>query len=94
MRASSAVNNLDVSNSLYANPSQAQFSPAAQGQNNIIRVIYPLPAILPILAGTTTATIAPVRNGQVNSGGIWTHILMGISVFRTEPFGGGGGSTC
>ena len=57
VRASDSVNNLDVSSSLYANPSQAQFSPAAQGKNNIIRVLYPLPAIMPILAGTTTATM-------------------------------------
>lgn len=94
VRASNAVNNLDVSNSLYANPTQAQFAPAPQGQNNIIRVIYPLPAILPVLAGTTTATIAPIRNGQTVSGGIWTHILMGIAVFRTEPYGSGGGLSC
>lgn len=94
VRASNAVNNLDVSNSLYANPGQAQFTPAALGQNNIVRIIYPLPAILPILAGVTTATIAPVRTGQVTYGGIWTHILMGVSVFRTEPYGAGGGSTC
>ncbi len=94
VRASNAVNNLDVSNSLYSNPSSAQFSPAPQGQNNIIRVIYPLPAILPVLAGNTTATIAPIRNGQVVNGGIWTHILMGIAVFRTEPYGAGGGATC
>lgn len=94
VRQSSAVNNLDVSNSLYQNPSQAQFSPAPAGQNNIIRIIYPLPALLPILTGSTNQTIAPVRNGQVTYGGIWTHILMGIAVFRTEPYGGGGGSTC
>lgn len=94
VRASNAMNNLDVSNSLYANPSSAQFSPAPQGQNNIIRILYPLPAILPVLAGTTNATIAPIRNGQVVSGGIWTHILMGIAVFRTEPYGAGGGSSC
>lgn len=94
VRASNAMNNLDVSNSLYSDPSSAQFSPAPQGQNNIIRIIYPLPAILPVLTGTTNATIAPNRAGQASSGGIWTHILMGIAVFRTEPYGAGGGTTC
>ena len=96
MRQSNAFNNLDVTNSLYQNPGQAQFSPAPQGQNNIIRIIYPLPAILPVLSGNTTATITNNRaaTNQTLVNGIWTHLLMGIAVFRTEPYGSGGGSTC
>ena len=96
VRQSNAFNNLDVTNSLYQNPGQAQFSPAAQGQNNIIRIIYPLPAILPVLSGNTTATITNNRaaTNQTMVNGIWTHLLMGIAVFRTEPYGSGGGSTC
>lgn len=94
VRASNAVNNFDVSNNLYMNPGNAQFTPAAQGQNNIIRIIYPLPAILPVIWGNTTASMKVDRTGQVQTGGLWTHILMGTAVFRTEPFGGGGGSTC
>ena len=96
VRQSNAFNNVDVTNSLYQNPTQAQFSPAAQGQNNIIRIIYPLPAILPVLTGNTRSTITNNRaaTNQTQTNGIWTHILMGIAVFRTEPYGTGGGSTC
>jgi Flp pilus assembly protein TadG len=94
VRQSSAVNNFDESNSLYQNPNQAQFSPASQGQNNIIRVIYPMQAIMPIISGFNNSSISGNRAGQVQYNGAWTHILMGISVFRTEPYGGGGGGTC
>ena len=94
VRQSTAINNLDESNALYKDPTKAQFAPAPAGQNNIIRVIYPLPAVLPILSGYGNATIGNNRAGQVQIQGTWTHILMGIAVFRTEPYGSGGGSSC
>lgn len=94
VRQSTAMNNLDASNALYMDPSQAQFAPAPAGQNNIIRVIYPLPAVLPILSGYNNASIGNNRAGQVQINGTWMHILMGIAVFRTEPYGSGGGSSC
>ena len=95
VRASSGVDNLDVSNSLYQNPSSAQFSPAAQGQNNIIRIIYPLPVILPTMMGSTTSSMKIIRGkNDAQVSGAWKHILMGIAVFRTEPYGGGGGNSC
>ena len=95
VRASSNNNNLDVSNTLYQDPTQAQFAPAAQGQNNIIRIIYPLPTILPTMMGSTTSSMKIIRGkNDAQVSGAWKHILMGIAVFRTEPYGGGGGNSC
>lgn len=84
----------DVTNALYQNPGSAQFSPAPAGGNNVIRVIYPLPAIMPVLSGYSPTEIAVNRAGQVQYNGMWTRILMGVSVFKTEPYGTGGGGTC
>ena len=95
VRASSNNNNLDVSNTLYQNPSQAQFAPAAAGQNNIIRIIYPLPTILPVMMGSTTSNMKIIHGkNDAQVSGAWKHILMGIAVFRTEPYGSGGGNSC
>lgn len=94
LRQSDAMNNLDVSDSLYQNPGGAKFEPAPAGQNNVLRVIYPLPAILPVLFTLPNGSVGVNRAGQVQYGGKWTHMLMGVSVFRTEPYGAGGGSSC
>jgi len=53
----------------------------------VMRVIYPLPAILPISFATTTS---PTRVGLVNDAptavGVWSHLLLATEVFETEPY--------
>jgi Flp pilus assembly protein TadG len=90
----SNLNNVDETNTLYQDPTQAQFTPATSGQNNIIRVIYPMTAIMPIITGFSNGSIGVNHAGQVQYNGVWSHIIMGTSVFRTEPYGSGGGGTC
>lgn len=78
--------NVDTTNALYANPSNAVFQPGAAGQVNVVRVIYPLPVYLSILNGFGASSIQASRAGQTIVDGIWTRIIMGISVFKVEPF--------
>ena len=86
VRASSDFSNADTTNALYANPTSAQFTPGSAGQVNIVRVIYPMPVFLAVLGGTNTNAIQANRTGQVLLSGSWVHILMGIAVFKTEPY--------
>lgn len=78
--------NVDTTNALYANPSNAVFQPGAAGQINVVRVIYPLPVYLSILNGFGASSVQVSRAGQTVVDGIWTRIIMGIAVFKVEPF--------
>ncbi len=78
--------NVDTTNALYANPANAVFQPGAAGQINVVRVIYPLPVFLSVLNGFGASTVQPSRAGQTLVDGVWTRIIMGIAVFKVEPF--------
>lgn len=78
--------NVDTTNSLYANPGNAVFQPGAAGQINVVRVIYPLPVYLSILNGFGASSIRPNRAGQTLVDGVWSRVIMGISVFKVEPY--------
>ena len=78
--------NSAVTTKLYANPASATFEPGVAGQINVVRVIYPLPVYLSILSGFSVSQIKVSHAGQTFVNGIWTRVIMGISVFRVEPF--------
>jgi Flp pilus assembly protein TadG len=78
--------NLDTTNALYADPSKAVFQPGGPGDVNVVRVIYPQPVYLSILSGFGASSIQTSRAGQAIVDGVWTRIIMGISVFKVEPY--------
>lgn len=51
-----------------------------------MRVIYPLPVYLSILNGFGASSIRPNRAGQTLVDGVWSRVIMGISVFKVEPY--------
>ena len=71
--------------------SATTFCPGAPGDIVIVRVIYPLPAIMPILTGSATSAVGVLRAGMVNdvpgnSG--WKQLILGTAIFQNEPYDG------
>lgn len=77
----------DTSSAFYTSGYARQFCMGAPGDIVIVRVAYPMPVFLPIIAGWST--IAPVRGGLVNdvpNKPGWYHLLVGTAVFQNEPY--------
>jgi Flp pilus assembly protein TadG len=64
----------------------AQFAPGAAGKINVVRVMYPLPVFTPALPGFTAATTQRNQAGEYLYDGGWKRIIMGVAVFKVEPF--------
>ncbi len=67
------------------------FCPGSPGDIVIVRVIYPMPVIVPVLVRSPTASVSVLRTGTVNdvpgnSG--WKQLLLGTAVFQNEPYDG------
>jgi Flp pilus assembly protein TadG len=79
----------DTSADFWQAGSTQQFCPGGEGDIVIVRVIYPLPAILPALTGTIksfgTSHAGLVDTVPNNAG--WKQLLIGTAVFQNEPFG-------
>ncbi len=74
----------DTANDFYKSNSN-EFCPGQPGQIVVVRVAYPLPAILPInLFNRTAGVVSDVPNLPGNY-----HILMGIALFQEENYSGG-----
>ena len=85
----SAFATLDVANDFYASTATRLFCPGRSGAITIVRVAYPMPVYLPTIVGTTNAAIQMLTAGLVS--GVpgttgYSHLLLGTSVFQTEPF--------
>jgi Flp pilus assembly protein TadG len=82
----------DLTKGFYMTPGTMKYCPGAPGDIVIVRVVYPMPVYLSVIAGMTTGSVHKVTTGLENDGsGTLAHVLMGTSVFRTEPFTGFGG---
>jgi Flp pilus assembly protein TadG len=89
VRTAASFGAANTSNTFYENPSATQFCPGGPQTITIVRVAYPMPVFLPILADLTSATFGQVTAGLVNdipNDPGWKHLLLGISVFQTEPY--------
>lgn len=75
------------------------YNAGCAGQIIVMRILYPMPVYLPLLAATSIATLRVETGGQTNytssdgSAGM-KHMLMATSVFRNEPFPKPTGSAC
>lgn len=89
VRTATAFASADTSNDFYLNPASTQFCPGAPGTIVIVRVAYPMPVFLPIIAGFSNAGIHQVTTGLIsdvpNNPGM-KHLLLGTAVFQTEPY--------
>lgn len=66
-------------------PTTAVFQPGAAGQVNVVRVVYPYPIYLSYISGFGgTEKLTRYAASQYN--GTWVTFIMGISVFKVEPY--------
>lgn len=85
----------DLSSTFYK--SGTKFCPGAPDNIVIVRVLYPMPAIVPLLGSSGKIMTGYVNDFPTASG--WNQVLMGTAVFRNEPYPGTNynppqGSTC
>ena len=87
VRPATSFSSADTTNDFYNNASNQEFCPGAPQIITVIRVAYPMPVFLPIVAGLTN--IFEVSAGLVsdvpNNPGL-KHLLLATVVLRTEPY--------
>ena len=89
IRTSSTFTSADLTNDFYTDTTTTSIAPGVGGNIVIVRVAYPMPVFMPILAGATNATIGANRAGLVNNvpgNAGWKHLLLATAVFQNEPF--------
>lgn len=75
-----------VSKSFYTNPT-TNYNPGGANCIVVVRVVYPMPVYLSIIAGNgLVANGADNTSGQTSYNGSMNYILMSTAVFRNEPF--------
>ena len=79
VRVASSFSSTDTSKTIFSTPAQAQFNPGGPGTVNVVRVLYQLPPYLSILGGVNNIFGMPASGGMTN-------VIMGTSVFQTEPY--------
>jgi Flp pilus assembly protein TadG len=84
IRPAASFSSADVSNDIYDNVT-GEYCTGGPGDIVIVRAVYPMPVYFPILQGSGSAITVNVA-GQTQVGGLWTHMIMGVSAFRNEPF--------
>lgn len=83
---------LDTAADFYQASATTKFCPGGPGDIVIVRVIYPFPMFLPVIATTNGHDVAVVRSGGVNdvpNAAGWQQLLLATAVFRNEPFANG-----
>ena len=85
VRSASSFAATDTTSDIYN--ATTQFCPGAPGDIVVVRVIYPLPVLIPVLGRTGSSSVGVLRTGMVNNGG-WKQILLGTAVFQNEPYDG------
>lgn len=77
----------DVSNDFYK-LQPTRYCPGPPGTITIVRVAYPMPVFLPLLAGINAISV--ITTGLVNdvpgSVGIYKHLIRATMVFQAEPY--------
>lgn len=89
VRTASAFNNANTNADFYDANATTKYCPGGPGAIVIVRVLYPMPAIIPVIVGNTTRSIAVFRGAQANNvaGNLgWKQVMMGTAVFMNEPF--------
>ena len=89
VRSASGFTAADMSADFYK--STTTFCPGAPGDIVVVRVIYPLPAIIPVLTGSGQVKVGVLRTGQVNdvpNNSGWKQLVLGTAVFQNEPYDG------
>lgn len=88
VRSASSFSSANLSTDFYK--STPMFCPGAPGDIIIVRVIYPLPAIIPVLSGSPGSP-SVLRAGMVNDvpgNAGWKQLVLGTAVFQNEPYDG------
>ncbi len=85
--ATSSFAAADVTNDFYSNTSNQKFCPGGPDTITIVRVAYPMPVFMPIIAKATSVfTIsAGLVSNVPNLPGTY-HLLLSTAVFQTEQF--------
>jgi Flp pilus assembly protein TadG len=84
----------NVSKSFYTNP-VTNYNPGGANCIVVVRVVYPMPAYLSIIAGNgLVATGEPNTAGQTLYNGSMNYMIMSTAVFRNEPFPSNAYSAC
>ncbi len=89
VRAASTFGAVDTSDTFYLNPKTTQFCPVGPAAIMVVRVVYPMPVMLPLLGSISAGVFGQITTGLVNnvpSNPGWKHLLMGTAVFQTEPY--------
>lgn len=88
VRTSTNFSAADLSNGFYKTQSSNTFCPGAPGTVTVVRIAYPMPSYFPIIAsfgaGIGVNTTGLVNDVPNNSG--LKHLLVGTSIFQTEPY--------
>ncbi len=96
VRTAASFTAANTSGAFYESPAGTEFCPGGPQTITIVRVAYPMPVLLPILADLASATFGPVTAGLVddipNDPG-WKHLLLATAVFQTEPYASAGATT-
>jgi Flp pilus assembly protein TadG len=84
VRPASSFAAADVANDFYSGVT-GEYCTGGPGDIIVVRAVYPMPVYFSIVEATNSG-IGPNRSGQTLYNGSWTHMVMGISAFRNEPF--------
>ncbi|PPD44263.1 MAG: pilus assembly protein TadE [Methylocystis sp.] len=81
----------DTGNNFYNTPNDPNgaINVPKSGEIAIVRIAYPMTVLSGLLGGSVFkgAPQGQVRAGQIQYGGNWTTMLMGMAAFRVEPGG-------
>jgi Flp pilus assembly protein TadG len=89
VRTTTTFTAADTSNDFYKTQTTNEFCPGPPNTITIVRIAYPMPSYLPLLQ------IGGMNSGSINTSGLvndvpgnpgWKHLLVGTSVFTTEPY--------
>ncbi len=91
VRTATSFSGQDLSNDFYKTQSTNQFCMGAPGTITVVRIAYPMPAIMPILqwaSGKISVNTSGLVNDVPNDPG-FQHLLVGTAIFETEPYPSG-----
>ena len=79
--------NINTNADFYQAGSTPMFCPGGPNDIVIVRVIYPLPVIIPVITGAGVVTAGTVNDVANNPGR--KQLLLGTAVFQNEPYANG-----
>jgi Flp pilus assembly protein TadG len=87
IRSPASWSTADTANNIYTspNPLTNSISMPAAGQIAVVRIAYPVPAYLAIIAGNFAGAVGKSTNGQTTVNGKQVYMIMGIAAFMVEP---------